>query len=334
MNQKYRTLQTYTIWLIDMVCIVVSYLIATYIRYSVRKDWGDKTLHYMVCVVFLLFCSVYTFLADWNRDFLVRGYLKELWAVIKTVAIILIGSLVVVFFLQWTSILSRAVIINFTWMDTVLTYLVRIIFKTALRNHISNDANVTRVVVISEKALMDETVTKLVRRTHGLGYRVVRAYCADAEKPLEEETADPWYIGDVHVHYGINEITSRLVTDPFDEVFINTPHISQEELKDIIIGFEEMGVTTHYCIEMPDISKASPQVEEFINYSVITYDMNRTSYKRLFIKRIIDIIGGFVGLIFTGIITIFLALIVYLFYDDQETKKEIDEYNRKLKEDL
>ena len=33
-------------------------------------------------------------------------------------------------------------------------------------------------------------------------------------------------------------------------------------------------------------------------------------------------------------ITIFLALIVYMFYDDQETKKEIDEYNRKLKDGL
>ena len=35
--------------------------------------------------------------------------------------------------------------------------------------------------------------------------------------------------------------------------------------------------------------------------------MNRTSYKRLFIKRGLDILGGFVGLIITGIVTIFLA---------------------------
>ena len=33
-------------------------------------------------------------------------------------------------------------------------------------------------------------------------------------------------------------------------------------------------------------------------------------------------------------ITIFIALICYLFYDDQKTKQEIDEYNRKLKEGL
>ena len=60
------------LWLIDMACIVASYLISTYLRFNVKRDWGDKTLHYMVCVVFLLFCVIYTFLADWNRDFLFR----------------------------------------------------------------------------------------------------------------------------------------------------------------------------------------------------------------------------------------------------------------------
>ena len=65
------------LWVIDMTCIVVSYLIASWLRYNDKRDYGDKTLHYMVCVVFLLFCVIYTFLADWNRDFIKRGYFKE-----------------------------------------------------------------------------------------------------------------------------------------------------------------------------------------------------------------------------------------------------------------
>ncbi len=77
MSQKYRTLQRYAVWVIDMVCILASYLIATYIRYNTRRDWGNKTLHYMVCVVFLLFCVIYTFLADWNKNYLIRGCLLE-----------------------------------------------------------------------------------------------------------------------------------------------------------------------------------------------------------------------------------------------------------------
>ena len=304
MNRKYKTLQTYAIWIIDMACILVSYMIATWFRYNTRRDWGDRTLHYMVCVVFLLFCVIFTFLADWNRDFIIRGYVKELFAVIRATAVMLVGSLVVVFFLQWTNILSRFVVGNFIWMDILLTYVARVLFKEFLRRHISSEKNVQRVVVISEKALMEKTIKKLVERGSGVGYEVVRAYCADCDKG---ESDEKWMVGDVHVHYGIQDVTSRLITDPFDEVFINTPNIPQSKMQDIILGFEEMGVNTHYCLELPSVGKAVTEVGDFLDYSVLSYNMNKASYKRLFIKRFIDIIGGAVGLVLTGIITLFLA---------------------------
>ncbi|WP_243111919.1 sugar transferase [Butyrivibrio sp. CB08] len=268
-----------------MICIVISYLIATWLRYHDRNDYGDKTLHYMVCVVFLLFCVIYSFLADWNRDFIKRGYALEAFSVVKSISFILFTSLIVVFFLQWAYILSRLVVVYFVLIDVVLTFIFRVMFKKALWRHISNEKNVTRVVVIAENSVLDETVRTLEKQVGEVGYKIVGAYSSD----------------------GIEDITARLVTDPFDEVFINTPSIAQSEIEDSILKFEEMGVTTHYNLELPSITKAVPQVEKFMGYSVVTYTMNRTSYKRLFIKRVVDIIGAIVGLVITGVITIFLA---------------------------
>ncbi len=306
MNQKYRTLLRYSIWVIDMACILVSYLIATFLRYNDRNDWGDKTLHYMVCVIFLLFCVIYSFLADWNRDFLTRGYIKEFFCVLKAVAVIVVGALVVIFFLQWTPILSRFVVGNFIWMDILLSYVLRCVFKAFMRNHITNDKNVTRVVVIAEKDLMDSTINKLTNSGTRIGYKVIRAYCADCDGE-NCDLSHKWMIGDVHIHYGIHDLTQRLLTDPFDEVFINTPNIPQSRMQDIILGFEEMGITTHYCLELPSVGRAITEVGDYMGYSVLSYSMNRSSYKKLFIKRVTDIVGGIVGLILTGIITIFLA---------------------------
>ena len=310
MNQKYRTLQTYMLWAIDMASIMLTYFLASWLRFNDRRDWGDKTLHYMVCVIFLLVCSIYTFLADWNRDFIIRGYVMELFSVLKFVVIMVLATLVTVYFLNWTNILSRFVIGNFIWMDILLTYIGRVLFKKFLRSHISSENNVTKVVVISEEALMESTIRRLVKLGSTVGYKVVRAYCADLDKEEAKQRGDKpekWYVDNVHVHYGIKDLTSRLITDPFDEVFINAPHIPQSQFEEIILGFEEMGVTTHYSLELPSIGKAHAQAEEFMDYSVLTYTMNKTSYKRLFIKRFIDIIGGIVGLILTGIITIFLG---------------------------
>ena len=305
MSNKYKTLQTYVLLAIDMACIIVTYIFFSWLRFNNNNDWGDKTLHYMVCVVFLLFCVGYAFLADWNRDFIIRGYLSEFLYVIRFMAIMILASMSMVFFLGWSNILSRFVVLNFIWGDILLTYIVRIIFKKFFRKYISSDLNVEKVVVVSEKALMEQTIKKLVENSKGVGYKVVRAYCVDSE--ADGDSSEEWYIDGVHIHHGIQNLTERLITDPFDEVFINTPNIPQRDMQDIILGFEEMGVTTHYNLELPDVGKAATNVGDFLDYSVITYTMFHTSYKRLFIKRVIDILGGIVGIILTGIITLFLA---------------------------
>ena len=292
--------------MIDMICIIVSYMMASWLRYKVigPNNIGDMTKHYLVCLVFLLFCVVYSFLADWNRDFIIRGFAKELLSVARFMVFMVLTAFVVIFALRWFEYVSRAVMLLFICLDVFLTYVARIVFKRFFRKYISSDHSSVRVIVVAEKDLMESTVKKLVADAWKYGYKIVRAYAAGAD--------EDYYIEGVHVHAGIDNLTSRLITDPFDEVFINTPNIPQKDMQDIILGFEEMGITTHYTLELPNLTKAGKQFENFLDYSVITYSMNRSSYKRLFIKRLIDIVAGFIGVIITGIITIFLAPIIKL----------------------
>ncbi len=330
MSNKNKTFQTYMLWLIDMACIIISYMFASWLRYddymrdsfwvkiNILGDYGDKAMHYMICIIFLLFCVVYSFLADWNRDFVVRGYIKELFSVVRFMSVMILASSVVIYFFNWSRHLSRPFLVLFILLDTALTYVTRNIFKDTFRKIISSDNNAVRVVVVAERNLMEETVRKLTENAGNLGYKIVRAYAADAKDVIYSESGEnvadiqksskePWYINGIHVHDGINNLTSRLLTDPFDEVFINTPNIPQKDMKEIIQGFEVMGITTHYNLELPGFGKANTQFDDFLDYSVLTYSMNRTSYKRLFIKRGLDILGGIVGLIITGIVTLFLA---------------------------
>ncbi|RKM58158.1 sugar transferase [Butyrivibrio sp. X503] len=320
MSNNNKTLQTYILWLIDIMCIIISYVIATIIRFGGDKRIElldeDKPAHYMVCIVFLLFCVVYNFFADWNRDFCVRGYAKEFLNVVRFIGVMIVASVFVVFLLKWN--IARLVWFYFILFDVVLTYFARIAFKIFFRKAISSDSNAVRVVVVAERNLMEGTIKKLTSNAEFLGYKIVRAYAADSV-PDNANTGDvqtqggnmqttgEWYIDGIHIHNGIENLTSRLLTDPFDEVFINTPNIPQKNMQDIILGFEEMGITTHYNLELPGMGKARSSFSDFMDYSVITYSMNRTSYKRLYIKRSFDILFGLIGLVATGIITLFLA---------------------------
>ena len=290
MNQKNRILQTYCVWVVDMVCIIVSYVIATQIRFAQSRDFGNKTLHYLVMVVRPLFCTVYNFFMDWNRSILKRGAFREFVEIAKFDATMIIVSLVFVFFAQWAWILSRSVILNFAWINLVLMNIAHALYKKFARHFFSGEKQQTKVLVVCRKEVEDETISRLNREL-GLSYQVV---------------------GGVSVHEGMRgeefrKITEQLTQIAFDEVFFNTPGLSMTDVAPLIQGFQEMGVVCHYNIVLPDVGAATTAVETFGGSTVITYSKTIVSYKKLLIKRFWDIVGGIVGLALTGIITIFLA---------------------------
>jgi exopolysaccharide biosynthesis polyprenyl glycosylphosphotransferase len=296
MNPKNRILQTYGLWLIDSICIAVSYWIATNLRFAGNNDWGNKTLHYAVLVVFLLFYTVYSFFAEWNRDFLERGLFREIISILQFNGVMILASLAFVFFVNWGRILSRQVILNFIWIDLLLMYLLHVCYKTLLQRILTDDKQVAKVLVVTPPELADETITRL-RQTMGSGYQIVGAAsirCGqnDTEKECEDN---------------FRSMTEKLTQIAFDEVFINAPGLDRQKIQPLIAGFEEMGVVCRYNLGLPEISGAAVKVDAFGDYITVTYTKFRSSYKRLLIKRMFDIVGGMVGLVITGILTLFIA---------------------------
>lgn len=296
MNQKGKIARTYGLWLIDMLCMVITYWAATLLRYSGNNDWGSKPLHYAVLLVFLLVCTIYTFFLEWNRDFLKRGYFKELVAVLKMHFVMILVSLAIVFFVGWSSILSRKVIVNFLWMDIVLMYVAHLLFKKFLRHYLTNEKQVTKVMVVTSKGIAGQTITRLHEHLD-LSYQVVGT--ATVGDLGDESKEDQEAI--------LHEMTEKLTQIPFDEVFINTPGLTQHDIAPLINGFEEMGVICRYNLDLPDVGGSTTRVEEFGDYTTITYSRFNSSPKRLLIKRLIDIVGGLVGVVITAILTIFIA---------------------------
>lgn len=289
MNHRNRIIQTYGLWFIDMLCIALSYFIATQLRFASARDYGSKTLHYMVLVIFLLFCTVYSYFVDWNRSLLKRGVFQEFMAVLKFNAVMIIISMTFVFFAQWAYILSRSVILNFAWINLVLMLAAHQIYKIFLHRLFSSASLVTKVLLVAGADSMDAAAQRL-GRTMGEGYQIVGTVTV---ADLKENT--------------LRKITEKMTQIPFDEVLICTPQASLEETAPLIEGFEEMGVVCHLVLDLPEYGDAITSVGKFGNYTVLTYSRFRSSYKKLLIKRAFDILGSLIGLALTGIITVFLA---------------------------
>lgn len=95
-----------------------------------------------------------------------------------------------------------------------------------------------------------------------------------------------------------------------DEVFIYAPELSQKQIQVMINGFDEMGVDCHYCMELPGTHSERSKMDNFGSYSVITYTRFQSSYKRLLIKRVMDIVGGLVGMLITLVFFPFVAIAI------------------------
>jgi exopolysaccharide biosynthesis polyprenyl glycosylphosphotransferase len=96
-----------------------------------------------------------------------------------------------------------------------------------------------------------------------------------------------------------------------DEVFLdlqpNSPYMDS-----LVRQLSSMGVTIHIKLaEKIEIDGQRQFVEKMGRYTVLTTSINSATTMQLFFKRLIDIVGGVVGCIVTGILFLFLAPAIY-----------------------
>lgn len=290
MNQKNKIATVYGLWFADLVGIGISFILATYIRFRNFRDMEDKGIHFQVCLLLFLVCTVYTFFLDWNRNFIRRNVLKELTAVVQYEIIMMLGVQPIMYFLKWSDKFSRWVMIIFPIVNVVLTLLIHLLVKYAMKLHYRSESTRIKVLVMTQHALLAQVREKLQKELD-VSYQIVDTVCVE---DLKEDFLD------------------RATQLALDEVFIYAPDMQQKQVQEVITGFDEMGVNCHYCVELPGADSNRTKIDSFGSYPVITYTRFRSSYKRLLIKRLMDIIGGLVGLLITAVFFPFVALAIKL----------------------
>ena len=83
--------------------------------------------------------------------------------------------------------------------------------------------------------------------------------------------------------------------------------------EDLMKKMMETGVTVHLNLAKVSNTRGKKQfVEQIGTYTVLTTTMNYATARQLFFKRAMDIAGGLVGCILTGLITLFVGPAIYI----------------------
>lgn len=304
MNQKNKIVEVYGLWFADLISIGVSFILATYIRFGNFRDMGDKEIHFQVCLVFLLFCTIYSFFIDWNRNFLKRSLWKEAYVIVQYNVIMILVTQTIMYFLKWADVFSRFVMIYFVLINVLMSFLFHMAIKKAMKIHYQSDLSKIKVLVITQKSMSTEVVEKLLQQLD-INFQIVGIVFADGGK--EQETQQLQGIPVMEMSMDFLEKATLMA---LDEVFIYAPDLPQKKVQIMVNGFDEMGVNSHYCVELPGTQSERSKIENFGGFSVITYTRFQSSYKRLLIKRVMDIAGGIIGMLITLIFFPFVALAI------------------------
>lgn len=298
-NKKNNLIQTYSLIVIDVMVVVLSYLAAYLIRYGSFHKFGQNGG--LICVLLVLFCVMYALLLDWNHFIFKRGYFDELMAVLKYDVILMISFGFAMFIFKQGHVFSRILFAVYGITLYVLTYVSHILFKKFMVRFYRKSNGADKVVVVTESRHLEKVMGD-INKDLAWSYQITEIILLD-QVDYEE------YSG-IHVIQCGEEIESALATCAMDEAFIYLPDSDSRVLEKYLDYFETMGVECN--LSVLDISRpvATQSVGSFAGHVVVTYSPNVIDYRRRFIKRFFDIFGAIIGLIITAVLTPFIALAI------------------------
>ena len=304
MNRKTTIIEGYWLLFTDLVSISIAYCIAILIRYHGFRWVDEPELHFMGFICFLLFCTVYSFLFDWNREFLKRGILVEFIAVLKFNMFMILAMMAFLFLLQQGAAFSRLVMGYFGVLDVLIVWAVRLVMKKALRMYFMAKANIVKIMIITKSAVMEKTVERL-KQAVDINYEIVALACVDEDRKGGEAAGIP-------VNAGRDDVLELARQMPLDEVFLNLPDENMDYVRNLIYDLESMGVACHYNIDIVERAQKEVYVGNFAGYTVVTYSLTHFDHRRMAVKRLMDIVGGLLGCILTIVVTPFVAAAIRL----------------------
>ncbi|MCL2051101.1 MAG: sugar transferase [Lachnospiraceae bacterium] len=302
MSRRNKIIEVYGLWVIDLLCIWLMFLLATSLRHPNFSDMGYQSIHFQVGLLFLVFCTVYNFILDWNHDFIKRNWKREAVAIFKYMAFMLLIIISIMTFMKWADTFSRLILTYFAILNFTATFLLHMAIKRILRLYYSSDKTVTKIIAIARQSDLEMTVKQL-KASLDANYQITALACLDIDQSGQ-------FIDGIPVIAGPDNLLDLTTQAVVDEVFINAADVTQTQIKDLIQGFALMGVNCHYNLAFANKGADFNKIEEFGQFTVVTCTQVVKSPKRLMVKRLIDIIGGLAGIIITIFFFPFVALFI------------------------
>lgn len=295
----YRTvpsgwLKHWDFMLLDIIYLEISLIAAYFIRFRGIGLFDDPE-YVRINILAILLDIVLIFFMSEFRDVLKRGYGIELKKTLIHAILLFLLLMAYMFLMKEGATYSRITIVVMALIYFAISYLGRVLLKKSIIKR-KTGKGASRLLVMTDAANARDHICH-IRKNNYSNYEIVGIVYTDGH--TDEICGIPAVAC-------MDKLTEYVTRNWIDEIIVCAE--DTDRYKNLLNELVECGITVHISLEKDSESSGFKQVVENVcGYSVITSSMNYMSLRQAFIKRAIDIVGGIIGTVITGILYVIVA---------------------------
>ncbi len=301
MYQKRQAIEHVLVLAFDLLAIVVSFSLAVLLRYH-TFDWaraeGNQSQQIILMIIMYIALNMVT---NYYTNFFKRKNAAEFWAIIKEEMVFYPFLLVVYFMMHTTSSLSRLVIFYMVVLQTFFTYLFRYLLKQYMMKAYKNGRLVNHMVLVSTRKEAGVAVRRL-KKSPDWNFILVGVILVDTD-------AVGTMLEGVPVLAGKDGLLDYVIHNDVDEVFFSFDGIEKyPQSREWIREVQMTGILVDVNIEVFNlVDNGTKTLNRVGDYAVVSFARNVISTRGMIAKRLMDIVGGLVGMVVFGLFSIVLV---------------------------
>ena len=290
--------------LLDILCLILSFILAYFIRHNSFQLFTIEIYKDMFVAILAIELLIY-FFYDPFKYVVVRGRLSEFKETLAYDIISFILAVIYLFAVKATSDFSRLTLVYTYVFYFITSYITRVLWKKVIDKKSSQAIRKgdKSLLIVTKQEDLEESINAVVNYNYDF-YQISGIYVIDKDMQGEK-------YNNFEIVANNDTVLDYVSKNWVDEIFIASDYNIIP--KEVIQGFVSIGIPIHVKLDSIDIFGNRPQsVEKLWNYNIIT-SVNR-NYKnwQLFIKRLMDIVGGIIGCLLTILLIIIIGPIIYI----------------------
>ena len=288
--------------LLDILCLHIAYIVAYMTRHGFEIPYAND-IYLNLAGVYTLVDIMVLIANGTMKDVLKRGYYKEIERTIWHVFLVTSLVSMYMFSVQMGMEYSRITFYLSSIYYLLLSYGVRLFWKKFLMKK-KQELCRSAVYFVTTRRRAEYVCNRFHK--NNITSRKIQGMCV-----LDEDCVGQTIAG-IPVTASKDTLIKHLCEIWVDEVFISLPGAYEHPAK-LLSDMAEMGIVIH--LEMEELEGENWQhqvIEKFAGATVRTISMTMATPMQAALKRTLDILGGLVGCLITGILTLIIGPMIYI----------------------